>query len=49
MKGALGDVLAGVFFLALVMLLVRPSSLAPAFLGTFGTAMDELVTFAITG
>ncbi len=49
MKGVVGDVLAAVFLLALVTLLVRPSSLAPSFLSTFGEAMDALVTFAVSG
>lgn len=45
----LGDVLAAVFLLALVSLLVRPSSLAPQFLKSFGEALDGLVTFAVSG
>ena len=45
----LADLAAAVFLLALVMLLVRPNSLAPAFLKEFGTAMDGLVTFAVIG
>ena len=43
------DVLAAVFLLALVTLLVRPSSRAPGFLTAFGGAMDDLVTFAVSG
>ncbi len=49
MRAGVGDILAGVFVLALVVLLVRPSSLAPQFLTGFGAAMDSLVTFAVTG
>lgn len=45
----MGDILAAVFLLALVMLLVRPNSLAPAFLTQFGAALDGLVTFAVIG
>jgi hypothetical protein len=48
-KYAITDVLAGIFLLALVMILVRPNSLAPAFLKTFGTALDGMVTFAVAG
>lgn len=44
-----GDVLAAVFLLALVTLLVRPNSLAPAFIKEFGAALDGLVQFAVTG
>lgn len=43
------DILAAVFLLALVVILVRPSSLAPQFLANFGQAMDGLVAFAVTG
>lgn len=49
MKAALGDIFAAVFLLALVVILVRPNSLAPAFLSEFGSAVDGLVTFAVTG
>jgi hypothetical protein len=48
-RARIGDVLAAVFLLALVVLLVRPSSLAPAFLKEFGSAIDGLVSFAVTG
>lgn len=44
-----GDVLALVFYLALVMLLVRPNSLAPAFIKAFGAAVDNLITYAVSG
>lgn len=49
MKATFGDIFAALFLLAMVMLLVRPTSLAPAFLTEFGSAMDELVTFAVAG
>lgn len=50
MKGStIGDILAAVFLLALVTLLVRPSSYAPSFLKSFGEALDGLVTFAVSG
>lgn len=48
-KAAIGDILALVFFLALVSLLVRPKSLAPAFIKAFGTGVDHLVTYAVSG
>lgn len=43
------DILAAVFVLALVMLLVRPNSLAPQFIKEFGGALDGLVKFAVSG
>jgi hypothetical protein len=46
---AIGDVLAAVFLLALVMLLVRPNSLAPSFLKEFGAGMTAMIEFAVTG
>lgn len=49
MRAAIGDILAAVFLLALVLILVRPGSLAPAFLNEFGGAMDGLVEFAVAG
>lgn len=48
-KAGLGDILALVFFLALVMLLVRPNSLAPAFIKAFGSGLDGLITYAVSG
>lgn len=48
MKGV-GDVLAAVFLLALVMLLVRPNSLAPAFIKAFGDGVTGMVTYAVSG
>ena len=49
MKMAIGDIIAAIFLLAIVAILVRPSSLAPAFLNTFGEAIHGLVTFAVSG
>lgn len=50
MKAAsVGDILALVFFLALVMLLVRPNSLAPAFIKGFGAAVTGMITYAVSG
>lgn len=49
MKAGVADVLAAVFLLALVMLLVRPGSLAPSFIKEFGSAMDMIVTLAVSG
>lgn len=49
MRAQLTDVLAAVFLLAVVMLLVRPNSLAPKFIKAFGTAMTEVVQFAVSG
>lgn len=43
------DALAAVFLLAVVTILVRPNSLAPRFLQDFGTALDNMVHFAVTG
>lgn len=46
-KATWGDVFAGVFLLALVMVLVRPNSLAPSFISEFGSGLTELVTYAV--
>lgn len=43
------DVFSAIFVLALVTILVRPTSLAPKFLQDFGTALDNLVHFAVAG
>lgn len=43
------DILGAVFLLALVMLLVRPNSYAPAFIKAFGDAMTEVTKFAVSG
>lgn len=40
-----GDVLAGVFALAIVGLLVRPKSLGPGFVHALGEAMTSLVSY----
>jgi hypothetical protein len=40
-----GDVVALVFFLALLTLLVRPDSIAPAFLAAAGAALTAIVGF----
>lgn len=48
-KATVSDILAAVFLLALVMILVRPSSLAPAFLSEFGDGMTSLITYAVAG
>lgn len=49
LKASALDILVAVFVLALVVLLVRPNSLAPQFIKAFGTALDGLVTFAVSG
>lgn len=46
-KGDWGDVFAAVFLLALVAVLVRPSSLAPQFVKAFGDAMTGLISYAV--
>jgi hypothetical protein len=49
-KGAtVMDIVAAVFLLAVVTMLVRPSSLFPEFLKLFGEAMDGMITFAVIG
>jgi len=48
-RGVISEVLAAVFLLALVALLVRPGSFAPAFVKAFGDAMTEIVHFAVSG
>lgn len=47
-RGA-GDFVAAVFVLAVVFVLVRPGSLAPKFIGAFGTAMENIVNYAVHG
>ncbi|NUP38968.1 MAG: hypothetical protein HOY76_18615 [Streptomyces sp.] len=49
MKGAAAEIAAAVFLLALVMILVRPNSLAPKFVGAFGDAMTAVVKYAVSG
>lgn len=46
-RAGVTDVLAAVFLLALVMTLVRPGSLAPAFIKEFGGAMNKIIAFAV--
>lgn len=48
-KAGAGDILALIFLLALVMLLVRPNSLAPAFIKAFGAGVDGMITYAVSG
>lgn len=42
------DVLAAVFVLALISLMVRPTSLAPAFITAFGDGMTAVTQFAVS-
>ena len=48
-RGAAGQILAAVFLLALVGLLVRPGSYAPAFIKAFGDAMTNVIEYAVSG
>jgi hypothetical protein len=48
-KSAVGEIVGALFTLALILLLVRPGSLAPKFVSAFGTAMTEVVKFAVSG
>lgn len=48
MKGPFGEILGAVFLLALVVLLVRPDSLAPKFIEAFGTAITAVTEFAVS-
>lgn len=43
-----GDVVAALFVLAVVAVLVRPGSLAPAFVHAFGDGMTGLITYAVS-
>lgn len=45
MKRHWGDVLAGVFVLAVIGLLVRPNSLGPGLVRSVGEAMTSLVSY----
>ena len=45
MKKHWGDLLAGVFLLAVIGLLVRPSSLGPGLVRSLGEAMTSLVSY----
>lgn len=49
MSRDVGDVLMAVFVLAIVLLLVRPTSLAPQFIKAMGAAMQGIVTYAVSG
>jgi hypothetical protein len=44
-----GDLAGAVFVLALIYVLVRPSSIAPAFITGVGAAVRNLVTYAVSG
>lgn len=48
-KNDWGDVISLVFLLALLVILVRPSSIAPQFVTAFGDGLTTLVTFAAAG
>lgn len=48
-RGPVWEILGAVFLLAFLLLLVRPNSLAPKFISAFGSAMTEVVKFAVTG
>ena len=48
-KGSVNTILGAVFLLALVMLLVRPNSLAPSFIKNFSAAFNKMVKFATSG
>lgn len=43
------DVLAAVFLLAIVTIMVRPKSLAPRIIQDMGTALGNMVHFAVAG
>jgi hypothetical protein len=47
-KSDWGDVFAVVFVLAIISLLVRPSSLGPDLVSTTGSALTALVEFAVS-
>ena len=47
-KASIGDIIAAVFILALVSLMVRPSSLAPGFITSAGEGLTALVQFAVS-
>lgn len=48
MKAAAWDILGLVFILAVVSLLVRPKSLGPDVIQAFGSALTNVVTFAVS-
>ncbi len=49
MKGFAWEVAAGIFGIALVYLLVRPSSNGPALVTAVTGAVSDIVTFAVGG
>jgi hypothetical protein len=49
MNAAWPDIVAALFLVAVVYILVKPSSLAPAFVKNVGDALDSIVTFAVNG
>lgn len=47
--GSVQTILGAVFLLALVYLLVKPTSLAPSFIKNFSAAFNKMVTYAVKG
>jgi hypothetical protein len=47
-KKAAAEILSLIFILAVVYLLVRPGSLGPDVIATFGSALANIVTFAVS-
>jgi hypothetical protein len=48
-KGSLGDIFGAVFLLAVLYMLVRPSSPAPQIIGAVTSAFNDLVHLATQG
>jgi hypothetical protein len=48
MKRNLAEILSVIFILAVVYLLVRPGSLGPDVISTFGSALGNVVAFAVS-
>lgn len=48
-KTTWGDVIGLVFVLALILILVRPTSVAPQFVSAFGEGLSSLIAFAAAG
>lgn len=48
MKRDVADILGLIFILAVIYLLVRPGSLGPDVIGTLGSALANVVTFAVS-
>ena len=48
-KNTWGDIIGLFFLLALISLLVRPSSVAPTFVKSFGDGLTALVSYAAAG